>query len=453
MDVPWTPPCAQDERRCSGEHREQSDGFRGEYQAGPGVGRDRRGWSGHGSAALREGDDQTTRRRHARADRRPTFSPRSTWRRGCVDVQLGPSAFGPRRRRGGDADVRAGGLQTRRRRRGWGRCHRRRTGNPSAPDSAPRRRAERRRSGGAPSRDVLGHRRVVRRDDGERAPGPGGVAGGARRRVAGIRKRRRGGGCGSRRGSWRRACRGRKGRSRRLGGRSNRRLRGRRRGRRRRAGRRSTRRRRSGRRRARGGSGLRRRCGRVARGRGRARGGRRRCRSGRRRRRRTRGQERLRIEVSLVLGCDSHAEVDVRLGVLALAPCTDASDGIPFLDRRVLRDVDRAEMRERDRVAVRGGDRHRPARAGDAAGERDGPAAGGEHGLARGAGDVDAAVLGRRIRMRRVEGEVLQDGPARRPGPGSRCGRPDQRDGGGREEHAPHRHHLVVFIGNERLPG
>jgi hypothetical protein len=154
------------------------------------------------------------------------------------------------------------------------------------------------------------------------------------------------------------------------------------------------------------------RCVRRCRGRGRSRqlgrGRRRRCRSsdgcggwrrrhgqnGRRRSRRStrdgrridrrggtaRGQQRQRIQISLCLRRQAHAEMHVGLWDLAVAARADRADGTAFDDLRGPVHADRAEMRERDRVSVGRLDGDAPSRRRDRAGEAHRSRRGREHG-------------------------------------------------------------------------
>jgi hypothetical protein len=162
------------------------------------------------------------------------------------------------------------------------------------------------------------------------------------------------------------------------------------------------------------------------------------CRRGRHRhgRRRSRAlrQERQRVAISLRVRGDAHAEVHVRLCEVGVARGERAADDVSFRDLRVPRDGERGQMRERDRQALGGRDRDARAGGRDGAGERHQTCGRGEHGRAGVGADHDAAMLPRRIRVRRVEQERLEDCPVRGPGPGLRCGHDDER-GEDRDEH------------------
>jgi hypothetical protein len=188
------------------------------------------------------------------------------------------------------------------------------------------------------------------------------------------------------------------------------------------------------------------RCARIqgrARRAGRSRLGRRRA--GRWRRRRGAGrQERLGIEVALILFGHPDPEVDVGHGFLGIAAWADRPDTLPLVQVRPSGDRDRAEMGQRHGEPRRGRDRDGVARRRHRPGERDGTAGRSEDRRAAVAGDVNAPVLPRRIRMRRVEGEVLEDRAVGRPRPRGRTGRADERSDERREKNLTHRHHLVV---------
>ena len=306
---------------------------------------------------------------------------------------------------------------------------------------APRRRAS------TGSRARSGGRRRHRASDGDPAGG-----GRLRRRAHTGRSRRRSPrahGRGGRRGCRRRHDdRGRAlgSRGRRRGRHSRRRRRGcsrlRRRGRSR-GRRRSRSRRRRGRRRARSGRRSRHRCGR-----------RRGCRRGRRGGRRSGGPRRKvgeRVAVTLRVGGDADAEVDVRPVDLGVAARPDRGDAVALGHRGARRDRQRAEMRERDREPVGGRDRESAARARHRSREGDGAARGRAHGLTGGRADVDAAVLPGGVRLRRVEDEGLEDAAARRPRPGASDRRCEERGHGRDEEKTTHRHHLCCPGENDCL--
>jgi hypothetical protein len=159
-----------------------------------------------------------------------------------------------------------------------------------------------------------------------------------------------------------------------------------------------------------GGRGHERRHGRLRRGR-RHRGGKRR--NGARR------QQRQRIDVALRLGGDANAQAHGR--IRRLGGRAHRADRGAFGDDRAARHRDRSEVDQRDRVAVGRRDRddapavrHRPRKG-------DRTACGRQSRLADRAPDVDAAMLPAGVRMRRVEGEGTEHGPAGRPRPGA-CG-------------------------------
>jgi len=182
-------------------------------------------------------------------------------------------------------------------------------------------------------------------------------------------------------------------------------------------------------------SGLRRR-----RRRSRARHDRRGRRRGRRRRRRSgcgcgvgsgrgraRREVRERVDVALLLCGDADAEVHVRAGDLRLAGRSDRADLLALSDRSALRDRQRPEMRQRDCEPVRRLDREAEPRRRNRARERDGPGRRCAHGPAGRSADVDAAMLARGVRVRRIEDEGLEHRAIGRPGPCVRCRRDEQR--------------------------
>jgi hypothetical protein len=128
-------------------------------------------------------------------------------------------------------------------------------------------------------------------------------------------------------------------------------------------------------------------------------------------------QQGLRVDVSLVVVGMPDAELHVGAGRLGVAAGTDRPDAVALGNRRALGHRDRPQLRERHRPAVRGQDRHRLAAAGNGPRECHDPRRGSEHLLARLTTDIDAAVLSRRVRMGRIEGERNEDRPVGRPRP------------------------------------
>jgi hypothetical protein len=139
-------------------------------------------------------------------------------------------------------------------------------------------------------------------------------------------------------------------------------------------------------------------------------------------------QERLRIDVPLVVGRAPDAEVDVRLCEVAVAALSGRADDVAFGNLRAFAHADRAEMRERHRPAVGRLDRERPAARGHRADEGDEPTGRRKDGRAGIGADVEAAVLPAGVRMRRVEVERLQDRPVDGPRPGAGKRRRDERE-------------------------
>jgi len=152
----------------------------------------------------------------------------------------------------------------------------------------------------------------------------------------------------------------------------------------------------------------------------------------RRRRRRDRRlcrQEAERIDVSLRIGRDPHAEVDVGLRMLGVS-------GRPHgPDHGLLRDLFpaphrvRAQADERDRVSVRGRDRDRLAARRNRPREGHRARDGRRHWASRVRADVDPAVLSRAIGVAAVEREERQHRPVDGPAPAQR-GRRRGQDGG-----------------------
>jgi hypothetical protein len=138
---------------------------------------------------------------------------------------------------------------------------------------------------------------------------------------------------------------------------------------------------------------------------------------------------------------------------LRVAARADRADHVALGDGRRLGRNDRAEMRERDREPVGGRDRDDSSRARDAAGERDGSRRRGAHWITRLRPDVDATMLARGVRVRRVEAERLEDRAAGGPRPGTRHRRDEQRGRDRDEQHTTHRHHLCCLGREQVFPG
>ena len=156
------------------------------------------------------------------------------------------------------------------------------------------------------------------------------------------------------------------------------------------------------------------------------RSGRRRLRDRRRRRcRQPRGQQAERIDVSVRVGGDANAEVDVWPQGDGVAALADHADLRSLRDRAAAHDARHPELEHRHGVAVAGGDRDRAAATGHEADEGDGAAGRCEHGAAKLGRDVDASVLAGRVRVG-TDGERPQHRPLGRPRPGERAGRGDQ---------------------------
>ena len=187
-------------------------------------------------------------------------------------------------------------------------------------------------------------------------------------------------------------------------------------------------------------------CGR--RGCGRRRGRRCWCRHGRGRR--EHGQEGERIEIALFVRRVADAEMHVRRVELRRAARADRADGAAFVDCHVLLDPDRTEVRQGDREAGRGQDRERLPARGHRPGEADDACRGRDHRRTGSRADRDATVLARRVRMRRIEGERLQDRPLHRPRPRARSRNAEEEE----ESHEratptskPHCRHRLCCLG------
>jgi len=145
------------------------------------------------------------------------------------------------------------------------------------------------------------------------------------------------------------------------------------------------------------------------------------CRPGLRRGRRRRSgaprrQEAHRVEVALLVGRDANSEVHVGLCRFRVIGRPDRADRAPLHDGRPLPDRGRGQVGQRDRVAVGGLDRDDETVPGHLPGEADRPAGSGADTRAARPGDVEPAVLPRRVRVR-AEAERPQHGPVRRPCP------------------------------------
>jgi hypothetical protein len=137
-------------------------------------------------------------------------------------------------------------------------------------------------------------------------------------------------------------------------------------------------------------------------------------------RRRPGRQERQRVDIALVVGGRTHAEVHERLRRGHDAAQTDRADDCALAYLRSARHADRAEMNERDRVAERRLDRDGPPSRRNRPGERDDTARRREHIRTRRRSEVDTAMLTRGVRVGMVERERTQDRPVDRPRPGLR---------------------------------
>jgi hypothetical protein len=157
-----------------------------------------------------------------------------------------------------------------------------------------------------------------------------------------------------------------------------------------------------------------------------------------------------RVDVTVFVGRDANAEVDVRVpGDRITARARDAHErALCYLV--ALGDGSAPELEQRDGVAVRRPDRHRAAAFRNRPGERDDARGGSENARPDRCRDIDAAVLAAGIGVAAV-GEWTDHRPVHGPGPGE-CGR---RAGLEREKDRKHQAQahgcllLVVSVGNE----
>ena len=164
----------------------------------------------------------------------------------------------------------------------------------------------------------------------------------------------------------------------------------------------------------------------------------------------TGGQERQRVDVSLLLRRHADAEVDVGLRQLDGAAGPDSADDGALAHDRAPRDPDRPEMDKRRRVTERRLDRNGLAAGRHRAREGDDSPRRRDDLRPRGSAQVDPAVLSACVRMRTVEGERSQHRAVDRPCPGLR--RRDRQPKGTQDQHhseSPHeKHSFVVRIEN-----
>ena len=163
----------------------------------------------------------------------------------------------------------------------------------------------------------------------------------------------------------------------------------------------------------------------------------------------SRWQEAFGIEVAGLVGRLPDAEVHIGLRQLAGAACPDHAHlrtlgNGSSLDRR-----DRSEMEERDREAVWSSNRDRATALRHRAGKRDLAGRWSAYGLPWRTTHIDATVLPGGVLIA-VVAEVLQNRPARRPGPGVRGRRAGQEREEGRQQQAvpTHAASSVVCIVN-----
>jgi hypothetical protein len=135
----------------------------------------------------------------------------------------------------------------------------------------------------------------------------------------------------------------------------------------------------------------------------------------------TRGQERQRIHVALLIGRPAYSEVHVRLGQIDRSARADRADDRAFIDGSSARDTDRAQVDERRRVAEGGLDRDGLPAGRDRAGEGHDTLRRGNDVRAGRCADLKAAMLAARVRVRLVERKRPQQRAVDRPGPGIGC--------------------------------
>jgi hypothetical protein len=135
-----------------------------------------------------------------------------------------------------------------------------------------------------------------------------------------------------------------------------------------------------------------------------------------------RRQERHWVDVALVLCRHAQPEIDERLSAVDGAARPDCPHYCALLDVSAAADAHGAEVDERGGVAERRLERDRVAAVRHRSGEADDSVGGREHVRARRCGEIDAAVLACRVRVRTVEGKRAKDGAVDRPCPRLRHG-------------------------------
>ena len=133
-------------------------------------------------------------------------------------------------------------------------------------------------------------------------------------------------------------------------------------------------------------------------------------------RRRSRRKERERVEIPLLVRRRPDAEVDVRLRKLGVSGRSNRANDLTLGNRRATRHGRRAKMRERHGVTVARHHRDHQAALWDSANEMHRAGSRSVHALARSSADVDAPVLSTCVRVR-SEVEGSEHCPARRPRP------------------------------------
>ena len=133
-----------------------------------------------------------------------------------------------------------------------------------------------------------------------------------------------------------------------------------------------------------------------------------------------RRQKRERVEIALIVGRQSDAEVHIRLSEVDRSARPDCPDCRRLGHALTSLDRDRAEMEECRRVTVSCLDRHGLASVRNRACERHDPSRRRKHGRIGWSAEIDTAMLTSRIGVRVVERERSQDGAVDRPRPRSR---------------------------------
>jgi len=156
------------------------------------------------------------------------------------------------------------------------------------------------------------------------------------------------------------------------------------------------------------------------------------------------GQERKRVEVTLLVDGPPNAEVHVRLARDRVGALSDRADACAFPDLVPALHGDRAELQQRHGVAVAGADRQGATSRRNGSGERHGPRNRRAHRLADRTAHVDPPMLPRCIRVR-PEDEGPQHRSVDRPRPRLCAARKQQREQRARDDHEP-AHRRTSFV-------